>query len=68
MTRPGRTGDGFLLPGAAGRELVSLAAGRVGGAQDPLTRHRICRFRLNVTDVYRNLDFDGIGEYRGIRS
>ena len=69
MTRPGRPGDGFLLPGAAGRRRVSLAAGRLRGSRKtPLTRHRKFRFRLNVIDVYRNRDFDCIGGNQGIRS
>ena len=56
-------------PGPAGRGRVSPAAGCLGGSRKtPLSGLGTSRLRLEVIDVYRNLDFDGIDENRGIRS
>ncbi len=39
-----------------------------GSRKPPLSGTGIFRFRLEVIDVYRNLDFDGIGGNKRIRS
>ena len=66
---PGRAGRWFAWLGVAGYGCVSPETGHQRGVlRTPRFKARNFRVRLGVMDVYRNLDFDGIGGKVEIRS